>query len=123
MSLKLMALIVFTVGAAVSSQLVFKYWVEKIGDMPFSVSGILDLILKIIQSPLMIATLILYGSGFLAWLYLLSRSQVSIVYPIILSANIILVSILSTFFFKETLGVYQMVGIGTIITGIYFLFI
>lgn len=123
MSIKLVALIVFAIGAAVSSQLVFKYWVEKIGDMPFSASGIITLLSRIFQSPLMIGALALYGAGFIAWLYLLSRSQVSVVYPIVLSANIILVSALSAFFFKEMLDIYQIIGIGAIITGIYFLFI
>lgn len=117
-----MLLIGFTVSAAVVSQLIFKQWVSAIGSLSFSISGVIDIFAKILKSPLMIGGLILYALGFLAWIFLLSRTSLSLVYPVILSANIILVLSLSHFFFNETLGMTQMIGVATILIGIFLVF-
>lgn len=115
-------LISFAVSAAVASQLIFKHWVTAMGSLPFTISGVADIFTKIIRSPLMLGGLLLYGLGFLAWIFLLSRTSLSLVYPVILSANIILVLSLSHFFFHEALDISQMIGIAAILVGIFLVF-
>ncbi|KKW29140.1 MAG: hypothetical protein UY71_C0003G0035 [Parcubacteria group bacterium GW2011_GWB1_52_7] len=122
MSLTSISLLIFAVVSAVSSQLVFKFWIAKVGDLPISGGGTLALIGKILQSPLMLAALFLYGLGFLSWVYLLSRNSLSFVYPVVLSLNIILIFVFSRLLFSETVSVLQMAGIAVIIAGIYLVF-
>ena len=80
------------------------------------------MIWKILQNPLMLAALFLYGLGFLSWVYLLSRNSLSLVYPVVLSLNIILIFMFSRLLFHETVSMLQMAGIAVIIAGIYIVF-
>lgn len=122
MAILIPLLVGFTICAAVASQLIFKHWVSAMGGIPFTLGGVFGIFTRIFQSPLMIAGLLLYGLGFLAWIFLLSKASISLVYPVILSANIILVLLLSHFFFNETLGLIQIVGIALILLGIFMVF-
>lgn len=71
----------------------------------------------------MLAALFLYGLGFLSWVYLLSRNSLSLVYPVVLSLNIILIFLFSRLLFHETVSLPQMAGIAVIIAGIYLVFV
>jgi len=122
MTLSIVALLATAIVSAVSSQLIFKYWTSGFGALPISLAGIFGLIGKILQSPLMLAGLFLYGLGFLAWIFLLSRATLSMVYPVSLSANIVLVLLLSRVFFHESFYFGQVLGVSLILVGIYFVF-
>ena len=122
MSLTSISLLLFAVASAVSTQLIFKHWVSDMGAFSISFAGVFAMIWKILQNPLMLAALFLYGLGFLSWVYLLSRNSLSLVYPVVLSLNIILIFMFSRLLFHETVSMLQMVGIAVIIAGIYLVF-
>ncbi|OHA00775.1 MAG: hypothetical protein A3H71_01890 [Candidatus Sungbacteria bacterium RIFCSPLOWO2_02_FULL_48_13b] len=122
MSLTSISLLLFAVASAVSTQLIFKYWVLDMGAFSISFAGVFAMIWKILQNPLMLAALFLYGLGFLSWVYLLSRNSLSLVYPVVLSLNIILIFMFSRLLFHETVSMLQMAGIAVIIAGIYIVF-
>ncbi|MBI2096872.1 MAG: hypothetical protein HYT40_01825 [Candidatus Sungbacteria bacterium] len=123
MSLTSISLLLFAVASAVSTQLIFKYWISNMGALSISLAGVFAMIWKILQSPLMLAALFLYGLGFLSWVYLLSRNSLSLVYPVVLSLNIILIFLFSRLLFHETVSLPQMAGIAVIIAGIYLVFV
>jgi drug/metabolite transporter (DMT)-like permease len=61
---------------------------------------------------------LLYGVGFLMWLYLLRRYPLSIVFPIAVGALIIATQFLAGSFLRETIGPAHVAGVAMIIAGI-----
>src|SRR3989344_1713240 len=121
MTLASFLLLGVAVGSAVTSQLIFKHWVAGLGVQPLSASGLVNLISRIFQSPSMILGILLYGAGFLAWMFLISRNSLSLVYPLSLSLNIFLVFLFARVFLSEPITLLQVIGVAAIIGGMYLL--
>lgn len=122
MTILQMGLTAFAVVSAVGSQLIFKHWVNSVGSLPLSAEGVGRLFVKILGSPLMLTGLVLYGLGFLAWILLLSRTSLSLVYPVVISLNILLILSLSAVFFRESIYPLQILGIFFVLLGIFLVF-
>ncbi len=122
MTILQMGLTAFAVVSAVGSQLIFKHWVNSVGSLPLSAEGVGRLFVKILGSPLMLTGLVLYGLGFLAWILLLSRTSLSLVYPVVISLNILLILSLSAVFFRESIYQLQILGIFFVLPGIFLVF-
>lgn len=114
-------LIFIPVLTAATAQILFKKGISEIGSLEFSVSGIVNLIPRILQNPSLFAGMLIFGSSFLFYLFILSKLQLSVAYPIITSGGIILISTISWIFFRETLSILQIAGIAVIIFGIFLL--
>ena len=119
MSFLQIGLAAFAILSAVVSQIVFKYWVNSMGSLSVSAGGAWRLISEILKSPLMLLGLVLYGLGFLAWLFLLSRAALSLVYPVVVSLNILAVLAISAFLFKESITILQLFGVLVVLVGIF----
>jgi len=111
----------FAVLTFVGAQLSLKKGVLALGSLEFSFSKVLFVILQLFQNPWISIGLILYGISFLFWLFLLSRLQLNIIYPIASSLNIAIIAVISWALFKESLSPVQIVGVAVIIVGIFFL--
>ena len=92
-----------------------------LGELSFSIAGIFQLILRIFQNIYLMGGVFLFGFSFLLWLFVLSRIQLNIAYPIALSGEVALATIGAYFLFKEYLSLFQILGIVLIIVGIFLL--
>ena len=63
--------------------------------------------------------LILYGLGFLLYLYILSKFDVSYIYPILTASIFILLLTLSSLILNEPITIKKIIGISIIILGIF----
>lgn len=63
--------------------------------------------------------LLLYGIGFALYLYILSKFEVSYIYPILTASIFILLLTFSSFLLGESLTLKKIVGILIIIIGIF----
>ena len=63
--------------------------------------------------------LLFYGISFILYLYVLSKFEVSQIYPIIMSAGFILLLIFSVMFLNETFTLKKIIGTLIIIAGIF----
>lgn len=75
------------------------------------------------KSPKIVIGIFLYGVSFLSWITLLTRVNLSLIYPISTSLNIIAAIILSIVLLHESLNVVQIVGIAIVILGVYLIFV
>lgn len=102
----------------VASQLLFKKGMLVIGDaIHVSVDGVLGLIFGIARNPYLITGIALYGASFIIWLIVLSRTKLSLIYPIT-SLNFVLVIVASYYLFGERLSGTQLGAIAIIIIGV-----
>ena len=73
-------------------------------------------IISIILNPYIIIGVALYGLATLLWLYILSKEELSLVYPL-QSITYVIGTILAIFIFRENVSLLRWVGIVTIIVG------
>ena len=73
-------------------------------------------IISIILNPYIIFGVVLYGLATLLWLYILSKEELSLVYPL-QSITYVLGTLLAIFIFHENVSLVRCIGIATIILG------
>jgi len=117
--LQIFLVLAASVLTTVSAQLCLKKGVAGLGDLNFSFSNIFSLIFRILQNGWLITGLFFFGVSFLVWIFVLSKFQLNVVYPVTVSVNFCLITIASWFLFKEYLGFVQILGIATIIFGTF----
>lgn len=108
---------------ATTAQIFLKKGMLKIGNMEICFSNFFCLIGRLFKNVWLITGIIFFGISFLSYLFVLSNLQLNIVYPVIVSAGIILISFFSWLLFKETFSKSQILGIIIIIFGIFVLVI
>lgn len=82
-----------------------------------SITGIGGM-LQVLLSPFVISGIFVYGFTTLLWLYILSKAEISYVYPI-QSIVFIFVLVGSVIFFKETVSLNRWIGVVVICLGVY----
>ncbi len=83
--------------------------------------GFWDLLILLVKNVYVWSGLFLMGVAFLIWLFILSKVNLGIIYPISASLTIIFVSIASWLFLKDVFSAIQILGIASIILGIFLL--
>ncbi len=115
---KTLLLVAAAVGIGVIGQLCLKVGMSRVGYL-----GIARLMVpsewipKIITTPQILVTIPLYMLGFSIWLIVLSRAELSFVYPL-LSGTYILVPLSSYLILKEAISSRQWVGMLVICLGV-----
>jgi len=112
-------ILIIPIFATVGAQLCLKKGVLGLGGLNFSFSNIFSLIPRVFQSGWLMGGLVLFGISFLVYLFALSKFQLNIVYPVLVSAGIVLIALASWALFKESLSLLQVLGIILIIFGIF----
>ena len=114
-------LLLFSILTTASAQICFKRGMIDFGSLGFSTSNLLYLIPRIFQNLWLMSGIFLFGLSFLLWLFIISKLQLNVAYPIAISCEVTLVTIASWLLFKEYLSPIQILGIAVIITGIFLL--
>jgi len=108
-------IIFFTLVTNVVAQLILRKGMMNINVNVVSLSKVLE----IVSSKYIWGGLSLYGLSFTLYLYILSKYEVSRIYPIIMSAGFILLLFFSVTFLNETFSLKKAIGIILIIAGIF----
>ncbi len=101
-----------------AAQIALKAGMTNIGHFSFVGKNILPITLKIISSPWIITGVGLYVGSLIAWLLVLSRTPVSIAYPLS-SLGYIVSAIAAYYLLGENLTITKILGIFTILVGVY----
>ena len=113
-------LILFTtLTLAVSAQVLLKKGASTLGEAVTSGRNIIEFGFLIFKNVYILGGAALLAVTFVIWVWLLSRMQLNIAYPIAVSFQILLLSTASWFLVKESLSPVQIIGIGVIIFGTF----
>ncbi len=115
----LIFLILISIFSSLIAQLMLKKGMMIFGAADFSLAGLWNLILAVFKNFYILGGLFLMGIGFFIWLFILSKINLSIIYPISTSLTLIAVIIGSLLFFKENLSLFHVIGTAFIILGIF----
>ena len=118
MSLTVFLLVLSGVLLNAIAQLFLKAGTNSIGDLFVPGTELLKSIFRIVFEPYIIAGLFCYVLSVGIWIVALSKVEVSIAYPM-LSIGYVVNAIAAWYLFGEIITVQKMVGIFTIIVGVY----
>ena len=114
-----MICILLSTGCGVTGQLLLKKAMLGIGVLTPSVGALPSIVMRIATSPLVIVGLGCYALGSFFWLIALSRAQLSFAYPFV-GLSFVLVFAASWFFYGETINLWRLAGIASIVIGVLF---
>jgi len=113
-----LALILLDVILNVTGQLTLKYGMSKFGNFPLSLSTLPPVFLKAAASPYILLGLVCYGLGFMVWLIVLAKAELSYAYPLI-SLGYVFTAILARVLFGEAVTWTRMGGILITCLGVF----
>jgi len=113
-----LALISLDVVLNVAGQLSLKYGMSQIGNFSLSLSTLPPVFLKAATNLNVLLGLVCYGLGFLVWLIVLAKAEVSYAYPLI-SLGYVFTAILARFMFGEAVSFTRMAGILVTCLGVF----
>jgi undecaprenyl phosphate-alpha-L-ara4N flippase subunit ArnE len=94
-------------------QVLLKYAMTQVGPLNFSP----DVLLRALRQPFLPVALVIYGLALLMWLEVLSKTPLSVAYPV-LAVTYVLVPLISQFVFDEQLQTSHYLGMCLILAGV-----
>jgi drug/metabolite transporter (DMT)-like permease len=113
-----LSLILVDVILNVTGQLSLKFGMSKFGNFSLSLDSLPSIFLKAAVNPHVLLGLVCYGMGFMVWLIVLSKAEVSYAYPLI-SLGYVFTAILARVLFGEAVSFTRMAGILITCLGVY----
>lgn len=101
-----------------AAQLLLKAGTNAIGHFEFRLDNVIPVGLRLAFEPHIIGGLSCYAVGVVVWIMALSRTPVSVAYPM-LSIGYIVNAIIASFWFGENVSSQNLLGIGFIIVGVW----
>ena len=101
-----------------AAQLLLKAGTNSIGAFAFTTGNLVPVGIKVASNPFIIGGLGCYAVSVVVWIMALSRVEVSLAYPM-LSIGYVVNAVAAWYLFGEALTAQRMIGIGTIIVGVF----
>ncbi|MDN4492523.1 SMR family transporter [Ureibacillus aquaedulcis] len=98
-------------------QVILKIGANKLGTLSLAWNSLFYDIFRIVKIPEIIIGLVLFGSSFLLWIKVLTKSDLSYAYPMV-SLGYINVIVISYFLFNEQFTLMKVIGVSLIILGV-----
>ena len=114
----LLALIMLDVALNVTGQLSLKYGMSRIGNFNLSLNNLPPVFLKAAFNPYVLLGLLCYGLGFMVWLLVLAKAEVSWAYPLI-SLGYVFTALLARPLIGEAVSLSRLAGIVVICVGVF----
>ena len=102
----------------VIGQLLLKHGMNRIGNFKISLETLLPVFIKAFLSPYILLGLCCYVTGFLIWLIVLAKAEVSYAYPLI-SLGYVLTAVMSWWLLGENVTWLRMAGIVVTCIGVF----
>ena len=111
-------LLAISISLAVTGQLLMKKGMMAFGSFP--ASQLIQNLIPMFLNPFVFFGFACFAASSVFWLVVLSRMELSFVYPMV-SVAYVIVAIASMIFFKENVTLVRWIGISTIILGVFFI--
>ena len=109
--------IVASVLSGAFAQTMMKLGLRRLG--PFGSTPLTQVVARLFLSPLILLALASYGAGVVLYMLILSRVDLSFLYPVMTAMGLILATIISAALFGEQISALRLGGILVIIVGVF----
>jgi drug/metabolite transporter (DMT)-like permease len=113
-----MALVGLDIITNVTGQLFLKHGMNKMGNFKISLTTLIPVFIKAFLNPFVLLGLGSYIAGFLIWLIVLSKAEISYAYPLI-SLGYVLTAIMGWWLLGENVTWVRMAGIVVTCLGVF----
>jgi len=114
----ILGLILLDVLLNVAGQLSLKFGMSKMGNFSLAAAELAGVFFRAAFNPYVLAGLFCYGTGFLVWLIVLAKAEVSYAYPMI-SLGYVLTAVLAWQLFGENVTLTRLAGILITCLGVF----
>jgi len=114
MSLSILILIFAIVFNALAN-ILMKVGMSRVGEP----DGWKEMVLAAIKQPALLMGVMSFGLALAAYSFVLTRLNLSVAYPVMISVGLVIVVCASYFFLNESISLLQIVGFGLIIVGVW----
>ena len=111
-------LMIFVAAVGVTGQLLLKKGIGTYSHLQFNNFNFFSKILSVALEPLISIALICYALGMVGYLFLLSKVELTIVYPVCTSLTFVGITFFGWFILKEPFNLFKIIGIVFIVIGI-----
>jgi multidrug transporter EmrE-like cation transporter len=101
------------------AQAMMKFGTQRVGE--FGESPALEYLLRLLTNPFVLLAILAYGVGVIAYMFMLSRLDLSYLYPLMVALGLILSTIVAALVFHERISLLRLGGIAVVIAGIFLL--
>lgn len=113
-----LTLILLDVALNVAGQLSLKFGMSKMGNFSLSLPALTSVFARAATNPYILLGLCCYGLGFMVWLIVLAKAEVSYAYPMI-SLGYVFTAVLAWQLFGEHVTITRMAGILVTCLGVF----
>ncbi len=113
-----LGLILLDVLLNVAGQLSLKFGMSKMGNFSLTAADLSSVFLRAALNPYVLVGLLCYGTGFLVWLIVLAKAEVSYAYPMI-SLGYVFTAVLAWQLFGENVTLTRLAGIFITCLGVF----
>lgn len=103
-----------------SGQIFWKMAIIKNGGLIKENVSLINNIIQLLMSPYMLAGIFIYGGASIFWIYLISKYELSFIYPL-LGMTFIFSLFFGALIFNENITLLRIIGVVLITIGIYFI--
>jgi multidrug transporter EmrE-like cation transporter len=114
-------LLLMSVGFTVIANLLLRAGLDRAGGFPARVADIPAGLLRLAAQPFFDLGMALYVVAMLVWFRVLATEPLSLAYPIVMSLNFVLVTLVAVTLFRESLSAVKAIGLIVILAGILIL--
>lgn len=107
-------LIITSIVMGAVGQILLKIGAGKLNNVTMTISGLF----AIARNYYILVGLVLFGTSFLLWVKVLTRNDLSYVYPMV-SLSYIIILLASKFLFNEPFTTNKIIGVAAIIGGVF----
>ncbi|MBI5602434.1 MAG: hypothetical protein HY879_03690 [Deltaproteobacteria bacterium] len=111
-------LVIFSALLTVAANLLMRAGILRAGGFHLGLNTIREPILSLLQQPMFLIGVILYGAAAVVWFRVLSFENLSNSYPLLVSLTFALVTLGAALFFHEQITLQKIVGLLVILVGI-----
>jgi multidrug transporter EmrE-like cation transporter len=98
------------------AQTMMKFGTDRVGK--FGEMAVLEYILRLLTNPFIFLAILAYGLGVIFYMFMLSRLDLSFLYPVMVALGLVLATLVSSLIFKEQISLVRLGGIVVVILGV-----
>lgn len=99
------------------AQTLMKYGTRQVG--AFGDTLFFEYLLKLLFSPLILLAIASYGFGVVFYMFMLSRLDLSFLYPVMTALGLVMATIVSATLFHEQISLVRLGGIVVVVIGVF----
>jgi multidrug transporter EmrE-like cation transporter len=109
--------ILIAVATGGIAQTMMKLGTDRVGR--FGESPVVEYLFRLITSPYVILAILAYGFGVIFYMFMLSRLDLSFLYPVMTALGLVLATLISSLILGEHVSMVRLGGIAVVILGVF----